>query len=83
MAICSLHNFLVVEKGCGSEDFDTEINGEVTPGHWRNSEFNWPPLHQQNYGRNDTAAEIRTRFIDYFSSPQEAVSWQDASIQKQ
>lgn len=83
MAICSLHNFLITEEGCGKKDFDTEVDGVIIPGNWRQSQFDWQSAQQEQRGRANSAVEIRTRFMNYFSSAEGAVSWQDASINKQ
>lgn len=80
VAICTLHNFLMTENRPVFKDFDHDNDGIVTPGNWRHTGFNWDSIRSQVGGRNDNAIEIRSRFMEYFSSPLGAVSWQNNAI---
>ncbi|XP_067944974.1 uncharacterized protein [Watersipora subatra] len=88
-AMCVLHNFLRTVNDTsytppGYLDIPNP-DGSITPGFWRSQ--TQPPSDQPNRtqlrrGGTAEAAGIRDRLVQYFSSPQGSVPWQDAHINK-
>lgn len=86
-AMCVLHNFLRTVNDTnytppGYLDVPNP-DGTVTPGFWRTQ--TQPLIDQTNRaqprrGVTAEASQIRDRLVDYFSSPQGSVPWQDAHI---
>lgn len=84
LAICALHNFLVTENGCNTSDFDSEVDGIITPGNWRRTmsntdEGSFTAMIPESSGRCLNAIDVRAQFADYFSSSEGSVPWQKKS----
>lgn len=75
LAICALHNFLIVKNGHRSGDVDQEVDGVLVTGAQNSMIFALPRL---NAGcPSEMATNIRSRYANYFSTPHGAVPWQN------
>lgn len=54
---------------------DSEVDGKVIPGSWRDLEHVWQPLQTRNLNSTTAAKKIRDRFSQYFSNAG-SVPWQ-------
>lgn len=79
LAICVLHNFLMIRNSSKANYppvvmFDIEKDGSIINGQWREEGFpkqNLLPLHNRNsHNCSQNAKTIREDFKDYFISPE-------------
>lgn len=84
MACALLHNFLRKSKTssskyCPQGTFDTEKEGEIIPGLWRqdhNNEASFLPIRKVPHRSGSNAKEVRELFTEYFIT-NGAVPWQN------
>lgn len=84
MACALLHNFLRKSKTsssnyCPQGTFDSEKDGEIIPGSWRqnhNNEASFIPIRRMPRRSPSDAKEVRELFTEYFMT-NGAVPWQN------
>lgn len=84
LAICALHNFLMVKNGFQSGDVDHMLDGVHVPEELCDSAMIPSlPINSTNASRpSETATNIRCRYANYFSTPHGAVPWQNQRIEE-
>ena len=84
-AACCLHNFLIDHQGLEAGLTDSEVNGLVTPGEWRNDTQSGTLRSLRRAGSNNysqDSKEIRNEFMRFCVSELGSLSWQLQHVNK-